>query len=77
MPVCKPNTEPYTISARFYRALHEDMMRLEADAEKDELFAATLKHPDHLLRHNRLVQAQRERAGLLYRFLSAAQVCGK
>jgi hypothetical protein len=74
MPICKPNREPYTISAHFYRALHEDMMRLEANADKDQEFAATLEHPDHLRRQNRLVRAQRERAELLYRFLSGARL---
>ena len=68
------NSEPYEISARFYQALQESALRLEDDAEKDEAFAASLEHPDHLQRHTLLVQAQRERARLLRRFLAEARI---
>jgi fructose-bisphosphate aldolase class 1 len=77
MTTRKPESQPYEISARFYRALQEGAIRLEADAEKDEAAAATLDHPDHQRRHKCLVRAQRERARLLHRFLADARVRAK
>jgi hypothetical protein len=70
MTTRKPESQPYEISARFYRALQEG-------AEKDEAAAATLDHPDHQRRHKCLVRAQRERARLLHRFLADARVRAK
>jgi hypothetical protein len=72
--ILKLNNEPYEISARFYRALEEKALSLEDDAQKDEIFAASLEHPSHLQRHNLLVQAQREKARRLRNFLADARI---
>jgi fructose-bisphosphate aldolase class 1 len=74
MAVSNLDDEPYEISARFYRALQEEAMSLEADAKKDEAFAASLSHPEHVRRQNRLVRAQRERARDLRNFLAKAEI---
>jgi hypothetical protein len=74
MTLPKLESEPYEISIRFYCALREKGLRLEAQAKKDELFAATLEHPGHLRRHNRLIQAQREDAGRIRDFLADTRI---
>lgn len=66
--------EPYEISARFYQALRATALHLEANARKDELFAASLDHPDHVQRQKRLVKAQRDQARRLWNFLTRARI---
>jgi hypothetical protein len=66
----KLESEPYEISIRFYCALREKGLRLEAQAREDELFAASLGHPGHRRRHHRLIQAQREDAARIRDFLA-------
>jgi hypothetical protein len=70
-----PKSEPYEISARFYRALQAKAISLEDDAQKDECFAASLENPGHLHRQNLLIQAQRDKAQRLRNFLAEARVC--
>jgi hypothetical protein len=65
--------EPYEISPRFYRALQVKALTLENNARQDEAFAATLKHPDHLQRQNRLIETQRDQARRLRDFLAASR----
>lgn len=67
-------SEPFEISVRFYGALRGKALRLEADARKDELAAASLEHPGHLERQNLLVQAQREEAAHLRNFLAGTRI---
>ena len=74
MPSSISSSEPYEITARFYLALQEKAGRLENDAEKDEAFAASLEHPDHLVRQALLVQVQRERAQRLRGFLANSRM---
>ncbi len=74
MTMPKLNSEPYEISVRFYRALRAKVLSLEADAEKDELFASSLEHPGHLLRQKFLIQAQRDEAGRLRNFLAETRI---
>jgi hypothetical protein len=74
MTLSKLNSEPYEISLRFYSALRERGLRLEAQAQKDELFAASLDHPGHLQRHSLLIQAQREDAGRIRDFLAGTRI---
>jgi len=70
----KLKSEPYEISLRFHCALREKALRLEAQARKDELFAASLEHPGHLRRHNLLIQAQIEDAGRIRDFLADTRI---
>jgi hypothetical protein len=63
-------TEPYEVSPRFYAAMHAKASSLEANAQQDELFAASLEHPGHRERQNRLVLAQREQAERFRNFLA-------
>jgi hypothetical protein len=74
MPISQVNSEPYEVSARFYRAVEEKASGLEHDADNDEVFAAQLEHPDHLQRQNLLIQAQRDKARHLRNFLADAKV---
>jgi hypothetical protein len=74
MAVPGTQSEPYEISARFYHALRATALRLEANARKDEVFAASLDHPDHLQRQKRLVKAQRDQARRLWTFLTRSRV---
>ena len=74
MTTPKLNSEPYEISARFYRALRAKALSLEADAEKDEVFANSLEHPGHLRRQTFLIQAQREQARRLRNFLAETRI---
>jgi hypothetical protein len=69
--------EPYEISVRFYVALWSNALRLEADADKDELAAASLQHPGHLQRQKLLVQAQRQDAARLRNFLADTRIRSK
>ncbi len=68
------NSEPYEISLRFYCALEAKALSLEADAQKDELFAASLHHPGHRHRQNLLIQAQRDDAGRFRNFLARTRI---
>jgi hypothetical protein len=70
-------SEPYEISVRFYIALWANALRLEADADKDELAAASLEHPGHLQRQKLLVQAQREDAARFRTFLAGTRIRSK
>jgi len=72
----RPNlsTEPFEISVRFYRALWAKVFSLEADALKDELFAASLHDLGHRRRHKLLVQAQRDEARRFRNFLAATRI---
>jgi len=74
MTLPKLKSEPYEISIRFYCALLEKSLRLEAQARKDELFANLLEHPGHRRRHHRLIQAQREDAGRIRDFLADSRI---
>ncbi len=74
MTISKLNSEPYEISARFYRALQEKALSLEDDAQKDEFFAASLENADHLHRQNLLIQAQRDKALRVRNFLAEARI---
>jgi hypothetical protein len=71
------HSEPYEITVRFYDALRAKGLRLEADAQQDELVAATLEHPGHLQRQKLLVQARREDAARFRNFLAATRIRGK
>jgi hypothetical protein len=71
------HSEPYEITVRFYDALRAKALRLEADAQQDELVAATLEHPGHLQRQKLLVQAQREDAARFRNFLAATRIRSK
>jgi hypothetical protein len=70
-------SEPYEISARFYDALRAKALRLEADAQQDELGAASLEHPGHLERQKLLIQTQREDAARFRNFLAGARIRSK
>ncbi len=67
-------SEPYQLSARFYRAMQIKALSLEIDAVRDELAASTLDHPDHVRRQHLLIQAQRDEAERLRDFLARATV---
>ncbi len=69
--------EPYELSPRFHRALQAKVLCLEVDALRDELFALTLSHPEHIRRHRVLVQAQRDEAARLRDFLARTRVAGE
>lgn len=71
------DSEPYEISLRFYGALRAKALRLEADARKDELVAASLEHPGHLQRQKLLVHAQRQDAARFRNFLAGTRVRSK
>lgn len=71
------NSEPYEISIRFYDALCAKALRLEADAQQDELVAATLEHPGHFARQSLLIQSQREDAARLRNFLARTRIRSK
>jgi len=74
MTLSKLKSEPYEISRRFYCALWEKALHLEAQAQKDELFAASLEHPGHIQRHHLLIEAQREDAGRVRDFLANTRI---
>lgn len=76
MTISKLNSEPYEISARFYRALQEKASSLEDDAQKDEVFALSLENPDHLQRQSLLIKAQRDKAQRFRNFLAGARIRG-
>jgi hypothetical protein len=70
-------SEPYEISVRFYDALRAKALRLEADADQDELVAASLEHPGHLKRQKLLIQTQREDAARFRNFLAGTRIRSK
>jgi hypothetical protein len=74
MTLPKIESEPHEISIRFYCALLERSLRLEAQARKDELFAISLEHPDHRRRHLCLIRAQREHAARIRDFLADSRI---
>ena len=67
-------SEPYQISLRFHRALWAQVFSLEANAQKDELFADSLEHLGHRQRQNLLVQVQRDDARRLRNFLARTRI---
>jgi hypothetical protein len=69
--------EPYEISVRFYDALLAKVLRLEADADQDELVAASLEHPGHIERQKLLIQTQREDAARFRNFLAGTRIRSK
>jgi hypothetical protein len=71
------NNEPYEISVRFYDALRAKALRLETDAQQDELVAASLEHPGHFERQKLLIQRQREDAARLRSFLARTRIRSK
>ncbi|HXP08091.1 MAG TPA: hypothetical protein VN828_06315 [Acidobacteriaceae bacterium] len=70
----KLETDLYEISIRFYCALLEKSLRLEAQVRRDELFAASLEHAGHRRRHHRLIQAQRDDARRIRDFLADSRI---
>lgn len=60
----------YEISPRFRRSLEERISRLERDAASDEQAIHSLKDPDHIRRHRRLIAVQRSEAARMQAFLS-------
>ncbi len=74
MTAPKHTSEPFEISMRFHCALWAKVLSLEANAQKDELFAASLDHLGHRRRQQRLVQAQRDEAGRFRNFLAGARI---
>jgi hypothetical protein len=68
------NSEPFEISLRFYCAIESNALRLETDAQKDQLLAASLQHPGHRRRQNLLVQAQRDDAARFRNFLAQTRI---
>lgn len=70
MATAKFAREPFQVSSRFYRALQAKAIALETAASNDEIFAASLHHPDHLRRQWLLIQAQRDEAERLRDFLT-------
>ena len=67
-------SEPYEISARFDARLRANAARLEADADRDELVAASLVHPGQLQRQQLLAQTQREDAARIRNFLAGTRI---
>jgi hypothetical protein len=59
----------YEISARFRLSIEQRIARLERDAESDELTLFSLRDPDHIRRHLRLVDVQRAEALRMRLFL--------
>jgi hypothetical protein len=74
MTLSKLKNEPYEISHRFYCVLWEKALHLEAQAQKDELFAASLEHPGQIQRYHLLIEAQRQDAGRVRNFLANTRV---
>jgi len=74
MTTPKLDREPYEISVRVYLALWAKVLSLEADAQTDELFAASLEDPGHRRRQNLLAQVQRDDAGRFRNFLADARI---
>jgi hypothetical protein len=74
MTLTNPPAETYEVSARFYAAIQANVSRLEANALQDELLAASLEHPGHRERQNRLVLAQRQQAEHFRNFLAATRI---
>ena len=74
MTAPKPTSEPFEISLRFHCALWAKVCLLEANAQKDELFAASLDHLGHRRRQKLLVQAQRDDARRFRNFLAGTRV---
>jgi hypothetical protein len=70
MPIRKLASEPYHLSARFYRAMQAKALMLEIDALRDELAAASIDNPGQLGRQQLLIQAQRDEAERLRDFLT-------
>lgn len=65
--------EGFEISPRFRQTVEERIVRLERDAEHDELAVAALMDGDHIRRHMRLVAIQRAEALRMRLFLDRAR----
>jgi len=65
--------EIFEISPRFRQSLEERIARLERDADHDERMLANLISEDHMMRHRRLVTAQRTEALRMRMFLDRAR----
>lgn len=65
--------ENYEIGSRFRLSLEERVARLERDADHDERMLAHLESADHILRHRRLVSAQRTEALRIRLFLERSK----
>jgi predicted HD phosphohydrolase len=74
MTAPKRTSEPFEISRRFHSALWAKVVSLEANAQKDELFAAALHDLGHFQRQTLLVQAQRDDAGRFRNFLARTRI---
>ncbi len=68
-----PDRESYEISPRFRQSIEQRIVRLERDAETDELALANLVHEDHLRRHRRLIVVQRTEALRMRLFLDRSR----
>ena len=64
--------ETVEISPRFRKSLEDRIVRLERDADADEMLISHLKHPDHIRRQRRLVAAERTEALRMRIFLDRA-----
>ncbi len=68
-----PDVESFEISPRFRQSIEERIVRLERDAQADELALAFLVHEDHIRRHRRLVVVQRTEALRMRLFLDRSR----
>lgn len=64
--------ETVEISSRFRKSLEDRIVRLERDADADEMQIDSLNHPDHIRRQRRLVVAERTEALRMRIFLDRA-----
>lgn len=61
--------EGFEISPRFRRSIEDRILRLEQDADRDEVKVAELSDGDHIRRQMRLVALQRAEAHRMRSFL--------
>jgi hypothetical protein len=67
-------SEGFEISPRFRRSIEERIARLQQDADHDERDLDRLTDDDHILRHMRLVGAQRAEAERMKSFLDRCRI---
>ena len=72
-PAPDENRNAYEVSMRFRAMVEERILKLEADAFRDELLLPSLQNADHIRRHRRLVEIQRAEAARMRRFLDNAR----
>jgi ribosome-associated translation inhibitor RaiA len=65
--------ETFEISPRFRQSVEERILRLERDADQDEVQLQFLRDGDHIRRHTRLVAMQRAEALRMRVFLDRAK----